>query len=77
MGNSVPEQEYIPLDDEDVEEEEKMVKEQTANNNKDIKDSNIAVQIRGLAKTYRVKANLRRCNKCKKTSSYHVLKVNK
>lgn len=70
MG-SVPPLEQIPTDDEDVLEEETIVKEQARQG---VVDPNVAVQIRGLAKTYPGTRNIGFCCKCKKTSPYHALK---
>lgn len=42
-------EEHVPPDDGDVEKEEEIVKQQTREN---IRDPNIVLQIRGLAKTY-------------------------
>lgn len=67
---SVPSAEDITPDDEDVLEEENIVKEQR----KGVADPNIAVQICGLAKTYPGTTNIG-CCKCKKTSPYHAIKV--
>ncbi|EEF52143.1 abc transporter, putative [Ricinus communis] len=69
MG-SVPQQDHISPEDEDVLEEENTVKqdarEVTAN-------PNVAVQVRGLMKTYAGTTKIG-CCKCKKTSPYHALK---
>ncbi|CAL1368225.1 unnamed protein product [Linum trigynum] len=68
--SSIPQEEQITPDDEDVLEEENMVKKDAR---EDTMDSDIAVQIRGLAKTY---AGTRKigCCKCQKTSSYHAVR---
>ncbi len=68
---SVPQQEHITPDDGDVLEEENLVKHQTQEG---VVDPNVAVQIRGLAKTY---PGTRQCGccKCKKTPPYHALRV--
>lgn len=68
---SVPSQEQLTADDEDVLEEENIVKQQTREG---ILDSNVAVQIRGLVKTYPGTTKIGCCS-CKRTSSYHALKV--
>ncbi|XP_062168317.1 ABC transporter A family member 2-like isoform X2 [Alnus glutinosa] len=67
---SVPQQEHITPDDGDVLEEENLVKHQTQEG---VVDPNVAVQIRGLAKTY---PGTRQCGccKCKKTPPYHALR---
>ncbi|XP_050255430.1 ABC transporter A family member 2-like [Quercus robur] len=68
---SVPHHEHITPDDEDVLEEENIVKNQTREG---VVDSNVAVQIRGLVKTY---PGTRDCNcycRCKKTPPYHALR---
>lgn len=72
---SLPVLEPITPDDEDVLEEENTVKRQLSDG---IMDSNVAVQIRGLAKTYpgAWKASLACCCKCKKTPPYHAVRVN-
>lgn len=63
--------ENILPDDEDVQEEESIVKQQAAEG---IVDSSIAVQIRGLVKIYAGATKIG-CCKCKRTSPYHALKV--
>lgn len=68
---SVPPVEHITPDDEDVLEEENIVKQQTREG---IVDPNVAVQIRGLVKTY-PGSRVIGCCKCKKTSPYHAIKV--
>ncbi|XP_010547807.1 PREDICTED: ABC transporter A family member 2 [Tarenaya hassleriana] len=67
---SVPPEDHITPDDVDVLEEETIVKQQTADG---IVDPNVAVQIRGLGKTY---PGMRKfgCCKCKKSPPYHALK---
>ncbi|XP_024158019.1 ABC transporter A family member 2 [Rosa chinensis] len=67
---SVPEQEPLTPDDEDVLEEENIVKQQTSEG---IVDPNIAVQIRGLSKSYPGTTKIG-CCRCKSTSPYHALK---
>lgn len=68
---SVPEQEPLTPDDEDVLEEENTVKQQTREG---IVDPNIAVQIRGLSKSYPGTTKIG-CCRCKRTPPYHALKV--
>ncbi|KAF7838425.1 ABC transporter A family member 2-like [Senna tora] len=70
MG-SVPPQEYIAPDDEDVLEEENIVKQQTRDG---VVDPNVAVQIHGLTKTYPGAWNIGCCCKCKRTTSYSAVK---
>lgn len=67
---SVPRQEHITPDDEDVLEEENTVKHQSQEG---IVDPNVAVQIRGLVKTY---PGTRQCGccSCKKTPTYHAIR---
>lgn len=64
--------EHITPDDEDVLQEENTVKQQVQDG---VVDSNIAVQIRGLAKVYPGSTSLG-CCKCKRTPPYHALRVN-
>ncbi|CAN1300055.1 ABC transporter A family member 2 [Linum perenne] len=66
---SIPQEEHISPDDEDVLEEETMVKKDATEATMDV---DVAVQIRGLAKTY---AGTRKigCCKCQKTSPYHAV----
>lgn len=71
MG-SVPSLENFTPDDEDVLEEENMVKQQAM---EDAVSPNIAVQIRGLIKTYPGTRTMGCCCRCKKTSAYHGVKV--
>ncbi|KAL8042208.1 hypothetical protein ABFX02_09G035200 [Erythranthe guttata] len=68
--SSIPPLENIVPDDEDVQEEESKVKQQATEGTV---DSNIAVQIRGLVKTYAGATNIG-CCKCKRTPPYHALK---
>lgn len=68
---SVPTLEHVIPDDEDVLEEENTVKSQA---NERLPNSNVAVQIRGLVKTYPGTTKIGCCT-CKKTSSYHALKA--
>ncbi|XP_023633439.1 ABC transporter A family member 11 [Capsella rubella] len=67
---SVPYAEHITPEDEDVLEEETIVKQQAIDG---IVDPNIAVQIHGLAKTYPGTTKLG-CCKCMKTSPFHAVK---
>lgn len=68
---SAPRVELSSPDDEDVQEEENLVKQQS---HEGVEDPNIAVQIRGLAKTYPGSTNIG-CFKCKKKAPYHAIKV--
>ncbi|KAK4264229.1 hypothetical protein QN277_025437 [Acacia crassicarpa] len=68
---SVPPQENITPDDEDVLEEENIVKQQAA---ECMVDPNVAVQIRGLAKTYPGALNIGCCRKCKRTAAFNAVK---
>ncbi|KAG6412263.1 hypothetical protein SASPL_124937 [Salvia splendens] len=68
--SSIPHLENIHPDDEDVQEEETIVRQQAAGANV---DSSIAVQIRGLVKTYAGERSIG-CCRCKRTSPYHALK---
>ncbi|KAL3819386.1 hypothetical protein ACJIZ3_005340 [Penstemon smallii] len=67
---SVPPSENIVPDDEDVLEEENIVKQQASEGEL---GSHLAVQIRGLVKIYAGTTNIG-CCKCKRTSPYHALK---
>ncbi|KAJ7956358.1 ABC transporter A family member 2 [Quillaja saponaria] len=67
---SVPPQEQVTPDDEDVLEEENTVKHQIREG---IVDPAVAVQIHGLAKTYPGTRNIG-CCKCKKTNPFHAVK---
>ncbi|KAL5816488.1 hypothetical protein ACOSQ3_024866 [Xanthoceras sorbifolium] len=67
---SVPPLEHATPDDEDVAEEENVVKKQTQEG---MVDPNVAVQIRGLVKTYPGTRKIG-CCKCQKTSPYHAVK---
>ncbi|CAM8980055.1 unnamed protein product [Rhodiola kirilowii] len=67
---SIPQLERIIPDDQDVLEEENLVKQQMKDG---VQDSTIAVQIRGLAKTYPGATNVG-CCKCSRTPPYHALK---
>lgn len=62
---------HITPDDEDVLEEETLVKQHSLEG---VIDPNVAVQIRGLAKTYPGTTKFG-CCKCNKTAPYHALKV--
>lgn len=64
--------ENIAPDDEDVLEEERIVKQQASEG---VVDSDVAVQMRGLVKIYAGSTKIG-CCKCKRTSPYHALKVN-
>ncbi|XVE56978.1 hypothetical protein DITRI_Ditri04bG0054800 [Diplodiscus trichospermus] len=68
---SAPPLEHITPDDEDVLEEENLVKTQAREG---AVDPDVAVQIRGLAKTYPGSRKIGCCCKCKKTSPYHAVK---
>ena len=68
---SVPPLEDTYPDDEDVLEEENIVKQQ---HREGFVDQNLAVQIHGLVKVYPGITNIG-CFKCKKTPPYHALKV--
>jgi hypothetical protein len=70
MGSTPPVEETSPTD-EDVLEEELAVKQQ---NEGDDVDKSVAVQVRGLTKTYPGTFNVG-CCKCKRTSPYHAVKV--
>ncbi|CAA2960801.1 ABC transporter A family member 2 [Olea europaea subsp. europaea] len=68
--SSVPLVESTVPDDEDVLEEENIVKQQASEGSI---DSRVAVQIRGLVKTYAGATKIS-CCKCTRTSPYHALK---
>jgi hypothetical protein len=68
---SVPQLEHLTPDDDDVVEEENVVKHQTREG---VVDPNVAVQVRGLVKTYPGNTECG-CCKCKKTPPYHALRV--
>ncbi|XP_022843392.1 ABC transporter A family member 2-like [Olea europaea var. sylvestris] len=68
--SSVPLVDSTIPEDEDVLEEENIVKQQASDGSV---DSRIAVQIRGLVKTYAGATKIG-CCKCKRTSPYHALK---
>ncbi|KAM2487738.1 hypothetical protein ACFX1W_039631 [Malus domestica] len=67
---SAPPKEHLTPDDEDVLEEENLVKQQTKEGRV---DPNIAVQIRGLVKTYPGTFSVG-CCKCRRTKPYHAVK---
>ncbi|XP_030473887.1 ABC transporter A family member 2-like [Syzygium oleosum] len=67
---SVPPLEHVTPDDEDVLQEESIVKAQAKEG---LVDPNVAVQIRGLGKTYPGTTRLG-CCKCKRKSTYHAIK---
>lgn len=66
----IPTPDDVTPDDEDVVAEETVVKQQTA---QDATDLNVAVQMRGLTKTYPGAMNIG-CCKCRKTPPYHAVK---
>ncbi|XP_039005388.1 ABC transporter A family member 2-like isoform X2 [Hibiscus syriacus] len=68
---SAPPVEHNTPDDEDVLQEENLVKTQAREG---IVDQNVAVQIRGLAKTYHGTRSCSCCCKWKKTAPYHAVK---
>ncbi|KAL1317961.1 hypothetical protein HN51_070199 [Arachis hypogaea] len=68
---SVPRQEHVTPDDQDVLEEQNTVKRQITEG---VVDANVAVQIRGLAKTYPGACNIGCCCKCKRTKPYNAVK---
>ncbi|XP_043704169.1 ABC transporter A family member 2-like [Telopea speciosissima] len=68
-GSTPPVEPFTP-DDQDVLEEENIVKKQF---NEGTVDPNVAVQLRGLEKTYPGTTNIG-CCKCKKTPPYHAVK---
>ncbi|PON34694.1 ABC transporter A, ABCA [Parasponia andersonii] len=68
--DALPSEEQIPPDDEDVLEEENIIKQQI---NKRMKDPRIAVQIRGLVKTYPGSTNIGSFKR-KRIPPYHALK---
>ncbi|ESW10199.1 hypothetical protein PHAVU_009G189400 [Phaseolus vulgaris] len=69
--DSNPRQEISTPDDEDVLDEESKVKQQLTEG---LVDTNIAVQMHGLAKTYPGTRNIGCCCKCKKTAPYTAVK---
>ncbi|OIW17017.1 hypothetical protein TanjilG_00177 [Lupinus angustifolius] len=68
---SAPHEEHSLPDDEDVRQEENIVKHQQAEG---VVDANVAVQIYGLSKTYPGTMNIGCCCKCKRTPPYSALK---
>ncbi|KAK4264228.1 hypothetical protein QN277_025436 [Acacia crassicarpa] len=70
-AGSVPPQEYITPDDEDVLEEENIVKQQAIG---DLVDPTVAVQIRGLVKTFPGALKVGCCCRCRKTTPYTAVK---
>ncbi|KAI4374544.1 hypothetical protein MLD38_012526 [Melastoma candidum] len=70
FSGSVPPLEHFVPDDEDVLQEEELVKSQS---NLGQVDQDIAVQIRGLTKIYRGATKIG-CCECKRTPAYHALK---
>ncbi|KAK9040034.1 hypothetical protein V6N11_015214 [Hibiscus sabdariffa] len=68
---SAPPVEHNTPDDEDVLQEENLVKTQTREG---IVDQNVAVQIRGVAKMYPGSRSCSCCCKCKKIAPYHAVK---
>lgn len=71
MGSTPPLEETAPTD-EDVLAEETAVRQK---NEGDDVDTSVAVQVRGLTKTYPGTLNVGCCCKCKRTSPYHAVKV--
>ncbi|MCL7030568.1 hypothetical protein MKW94_023908 [Papaver nudicaule] len=71
--NEVPLLDEKNLDDEDVIEEKRMVKDYMKDNYKMDNDSHIVVQLRGLAKAYPGTIKLQGCT-FKRTSTYHAVK---
>jgi len=70
IGSALCQEQSTP--DDDVLEEENKVKQQLTEG---LVDANIAVQIRGLAKTYPGTRSIGCCFKCKRTSPYNAVKV--
>lgn len=68
---SIPPFDDVTQDDEDVLAEEAVVKQQVAENRP---DPNVAVQIRGLTKTYPGTTKMAGWCKCQKSSPYHAVK---
>ncbi|KAJ6374148.1 hypothetical protein OIU78_029785 [Salix suchowensis] len=66
----IPQQDHVVPEDEDVLEEENIVKNDAKDNTV---DPDVAVQIRGLGKTYPGATQIG-CCKCKKTSPYHAVR---
>ncbi|XP_077245815.1 ABC transporter A family member 2-like [Tasmannia lanceolata] len=69
--SSIPPLEDVTPDDEDVLAEETIVKEQAKES---ALDPNVAVQIRGLTKTFPGTTKMTGCCKCQKSSPYHAVK---
>ncbi|KAK1311874.1 ABC transporter A family member 2 [Acorus calamus] len=69
---SIPPLDDVPPDDEDVFAEETVVKRQATEN---MLDPSIAVQIRGVTKTYPGTTKMVGCCKCKKSAAYHAVRV--
>lgn len=69
---SIPPEEYITPDDEDVLQEENIVRQQVIEG---VVEPNVAVQIRGLSKTYPGACIVGCCSKCKRTTPYNAVKV--
>ncbi|KAK9669274.1 hypothetical protein RND81_13G120800 [Saponaria officinalis] len=70
-NGSIPAPDHNPSTDEDVLEEENTVKWQMSSNEV---DPNIAVQVRGLAKTFPGKLIIRCCCGCRRTDPFHAIK---
>ncbi|XP_042499405.1 ABC transporter A family member 2-like [Macadamia integrifolia] len=70
-AGSIPPVDYVTPEDQDVLDEENVVKQQF---NEGVVDPNVAVQLRGLAKTYPGTTNITGCCKCKRTPPYHAIK---
>lgn len=68
---SVPHAEHSTPDDDDVLEEENAVKQKLAQG---VVDTNVAVQIHGIVKTYSGAFNIGCCCKCKRSTPYHAIK---
>ncbi|KAK1298423.1 ABC transporter A family member 2 [Acorus calamus] len=68
---SIPPLDDVPPDDEDVFAEETVVKRQATEN---MLDPSIAVQIRGVTKTYPGTTKMVGCCKCKKSAAYHAVR---
>lgn len=68
-AGSIPSFEETVVDDVDVQEEERTVKQQVKEG---IVDPSTAVQIHGLVKVYARTTKINHC-KCKKTKSYHAV----
>ena len=68
---SLPPSDHASPDDEDVLQEEEIVKRQ---HREGVVDPNLAVQVQGLVKVYPGRTNIGCCS-CKRTPPYHALKV--